>query len=104
MQKLNKKEPIKLGKSEVLPHKVVKHRRTNRYFVGEKVTVVSEKYMTAKITKVWVRDKKLVYCAVCGDGTVLNKVPEEAFLPHIKKWQYNFIKWLGKIGFNIVST
>jgi len=93
-----------VGKQEVMPNKVIKNRRVNRYYEGQKVTVVSEKYLTAVVTKVWVRHKQLTYQVKCGDGTVLNKLPESALLPHIKKWQYNFIKWLSKIGFTIVTS
>jgi len=97
------KTPTKIGSQTVMPNKVVKHRRVNRYRPGDKVTVVSEKYITAVVQKVWVRHKQLTYQVKCGDGTVLNKLPESALLPHIKKWQYNLIKWLSKIGLTIVT-
>lgn len=96
---------IKIGKQNVVPDKVVKEKRYNRYQEGQKVTVVAEVYRTGIITKVWIRHKQLTYTVKCGDGVILNKLPEEALLPHVSKRQYKFIKWLGRVcGINIITA
>jgi hypothetical protein len=105
LEKRSREIEATIGKQNVMPNKVAKQKRFNRYREGEKVTVVAEQYRTAIITKVWIRHGKITYSAKCGDGVVLNKLPEDAFLPHVKKWQYRLIQWLGnKLGINIVTT
>ena len=69
----------------------------NKFFEGDKVLIVSNIYVWGIVDRVWIRNGKITYRVKTNkkyQGELVNKLPEEALLPFIRKWQWRFLGWL----------
>jgi hypothetical protein len=77
----------------------VKQKRYNKFYIGDKVTIVSQTYVWGIVEDVYLRHGKITYKVVIQKGgkKLLNKLPEEALLPFVRKWQWKILRFFGII-------